>query len=117
MTDNSTPTRVALVTGGSGGIGRAVVERLTADGIAVGVHYAGNKAKAEDIVAQITADGGRAISTSWQCGPTIGLPMATNSRLKQKSCATGFLPPILLSKSIGCPASFCPAIRRRRLSR
>ncbi|MEV5546620.1 SDR family oxidoreductase [Streptomyces sp. NPDC052309] len=61
MTDNST-TRVALITGGSGGIGRAVVERLAKDGIAVGVHYAGNKARAEDTVAAVTAAGGRAIA-------------------------------------------------------
>jgi len=54
--------RVAIVTGGSGGIGRAVVERLAADGIAVGVHYAGNKAKADEAVAAILAAGGRAIA-------------------------------------------------------
>jgi 3-oxoacyl-[acyl-carrier protein] reductase len=51
----STRVRSALVTGGSGGIGRAVVERLAADGMAVGVHYAGNKARAEEVVATVEA--------------------------------------------------------------
>lgn len=63
MTATTTQTvRVALVTGGSGGIGRAVVERLAQDGIAVGVHYAGNKAKADETVAAVIAAGGRAIA-------------------------------------------------------
>lgn len=55
-------TRVALVTGGSGGIGRAVVQRLARDGIAVGVHYAGNKARADETVAAVAAAGGRAVA-------------------------------------------------------
>ncbi|MGQ5650025.1 SDR family oxidoreductase [Streptomyces sp. EKR5.2] len=61
MSDTTSP-RVALVAGGSGGIGHAVVERLARDGFAVAVHYAGNKDKADDLVEAITADGGRAIA-------------------------------------------------------
>ncbi|MFI5931945.1 SDR family oxidoreductase [Actinoplanes sp. NPDC051494] len=51
---------VAIVTGGSGGIGRAVAERLAQDGTAVVVHYSGNEAKAQDTVKAVTAAGGQA---------------------------------------------------------
>ncbi|MFZ4841301.1 SDR family oxidoreductase [Mycetocola saprophilus] len=62
-TSNTTATQgcVALVTGGSGGIGRATVERLVADGYSVAVHYSGNRAAAEETVAAVTAAGGSAI--------------------------------------------------------
>ncbi|GAA2878856.1 SDR family oxidoreductase [Streptomyces mexicanus] len=62
MTD--TNTRVALVTGGTGGIGLAVTDRLAQDGYAVAVHYAGNKTKADEAVAAIKAQGGKAIAVS-----------------------------------------------------
>jgi 3-oxoacyl-[acyl-carrier protein] reductase len=53
-----------MVTGGSGGIGRAVVERLAADGVAVAVHYAGNKATADTVVENVVSAGGKAIVVS-----------------------------------------------------
>jgi 3-oxoacyl-[acyl-carrier protein] reductase len=54
--------RVAVVTGGSRGIGRRSAERLAADGFAVVVNYAGNKTEADAAVEVITATGGRAIA-------------------------------------------------------
>lgn len=53
---------VAIVTGGSRGIGAAIVERLAADGFTVVVNYAGGAAEAEALVAKIEAAGGHAIS-------------------------------------------------------
>lgn len=50
--------RGALVTGGSRGIGRAVAARLAADGAAVAVTYATQRAAADSLVAEITAHGG-----------------------------------------------------------
>jgi 3-oxoacyl-[acyl-carrier protein] reductase len=54
--------KVAIVTGASRGIGRTIALRLAADGFGVVVNYAGNAAKAEEVVNEITGSGGRAIA-------------------------------------------------------
>jgi 3-oxoacyl-[acyl-carrier protein] reductase len=54
--------KVAIVTGASRGIGRAIAERLGRDGASVVVNYAGSKEKAQEVVAAIEAVGSKAIA-------------------------------------------------------
>jgi 3-oxoacyl-[acyl-carrier protein] reductase len=56
--------RVAIVTGASGGIGHAVAVRLAQAGMAVAVHYAGNRDRAQAVADEVTAAGGRAMVVS-----------------------------------------------------
>ncbi len=55
-------SRVALITGGSRGIGRAICERLGAAGNAVAVNYVSRPDAAEETVAAIEAFGGRGMA-------------------------------------------------------
>lgn len=61
-------TDVAIVTGGSRGIGRACALGLADDGFDVVVNYAGNRAAADEVVAAIRAKGRKAVAVQGDVG-------------------------------------------------
>ena len=54
--------KAVLITGAAKRIGRALAEALAADGWAIAIHYSGSQTEAEQLAADITAHGGKAIS-------------------------------------------------------
>jgi 3-oxoacyl-[acyl-carrier protein] reductase len=54
--------KVALVTGGSRGIGAAIAQRLARDGAAVAITYVSARQKADEVVRAVEAAGGRALA-------------------------------------------------------
>jgi len=70
-------TGVALVTGASRGIGKAIALKLADDGFAVAVNYASSASKASAVVGQIQANGGSAIAV----GADVSDPDAISAML------------------------------------
>jgi 3-oxoacyl-[acyl-carrier protein] reductase len=63
--------KVALVTGGSRGIGAAIVRKLASQGATVLFTYAQSKEKAESVAARVTAAGGRAVAIQNDVGSPV----------------------------------------------
>jgi 3-oxoacyl-[acyl-carrier protein] reductase len=79
--------RVAIVTGGSRGIGRAVALRLAAAGARVAVNYRSGAAAADDVVREIGELGGKAIAV----GADVALPEDANRLVQQTIAELGGL--------------------------
>jgi 3-oxoacyl-[acyl-carrier protein] reductase len=62
--------KVAVVTGASRGIGRAIALKLADEGAKVVVNYSGSQAKAEEVVAMIQENGGEAIAVQGSVSKT-----------------------------------------------
>ncbi|MGQ4719185.1 SDR family oxidoreductase [Streptomyces anulatus] len=65
---NRLTSKTALVTGSSRGMGRAAAIRLAREGALVAVHYTARKDAADDVVAEIEKDGGRAFTVRAELG-------------------------------------------------
>ncbi|MFG5862581.1 3-oxoacyl-ACP reductase family protein [Metapseudomonas phytobenefica] len=79
--------QVALVTGGSRSIGAAIAKRLAADGASVAVTYNASPAKAEALVGEIVAAGGRALAIAADAGD----PQAVRAAVQEVASTFGRL--------------------------
>jgi 3-oxoacyl-[acyl-carrier protein] reductase len=85
--------RVALVTGGSRGIGAAAAKRLAQQGAAVGVNYVSNESAALAVVSDIERAGGRSLALKGDCG----VPADVARMLEQLKSAFGPVDTLVLN--------------------
>ena len=75
--------KVALVTGGSRGIGRAIALKLAKNGADVAINYAGNTAAAEEVKAAIEQMGRKALLIQCSVADTDGVQAMVNQVVKE----------------------------------
>jgi 3-oxoacyl-[acyl-carrier protein] reductase len=74
--------KVALVTGGSRGIGAAIAKRLASDGAGVAITYSSAKQSAEEVVRLIESAGGRALAIQADNVDASAVKNAVNETVK-----------------------------------
>jgi 3-oxoacyl-[acyl-carrier protein] reductase len=75
--------KIALVTGGSRGIGAAIAKRLAAEGAAVAITYSSSPDRAEAVVKEIESAGGKAIAIQADAADADAVKRSVNETVKQ----------------------------------
>lgn len=81
--NSSLAGKVALITGGSRGIGAAIAKRLARQGAAIAITYTSNSNSAEEVVGIIRAAGGKAIAIQANSAKTDDIKHAVAETAKQ----------------------------------
>ena len=82
MSTNSLQGKVALVQGGSRGIGAAIVKRLAAGGAAVAFTYVSSSAKAQELQNSLIASGSKALAIQADSADAQEIRAAVDSTVK-----------------------------------